>query len=112
MEARELVEWLSFLGLKVVTLVAGFFGATVALTVAPKLGPWQLITSIFGGLAIAVFLEPLVSYYLSIPAQAQGGVAFGLGLAGLIIAAGIVEVAKALPQIAIRRIKRIFGDVE
>ncbi|OJX04568.1 MAG: hypothetical protein BGO72_21385 [Burkholderiales bacterium 70-64] len=112
MEARELVEWLSFLGLKVVTLVAGFFGATVALTVAPKLGPWQLVTSVFGGLAIAVFIEPLVSYYLKVPAGVQGGIAFILGLAGVVIAAGIIEVAKALPAIAIKRIRRIFGDAE
>jgi hypothetical protein len=106
-----LTEWLALFGVKIVTLVAGFFGATVALVGTPRLTFVQLLVSVFGGMAFAVYIEPVVTHYLGLPAQVQGGVAFALGLGGLVLCAGILEVYRALPSVALAWIRNRFrGD--
>lgn len=108
-QSFALSEWLGILGFKAVTLVAAFFGASVALVGTPRLTWPQLVVSVFGGMATAIYLEPLISYWLGLPIQVQGGVAFVLGLAGLVVAAGILEVSRSLPAIALDWLRRKFG---
>lgn len=108
-QSLALSEWLSVLGFKAVTIVAAFFGATVALVSTPRLNLWQLIASILAGMAVAVYMEPLVSYWIGLPTNLQAGVAFILGLSGLIIAAGVIEVSRKLPAIALGWLDRKFG---
>jgi tellurite resistance protein TehA-like permease len=107
-----LTEWLALFGVKIVTLVAGFFGATTALVGTPKLTLWQLVLSIFAGMAFAVYVEPVVTHYFGLPPQVQGGVAFVLGLGGLVACAGMLEVYRAAPSIALAWLRRKFGGAE
>lgn len=108
-EGYTLSEWLAYFGLKPIALVAGFVGATIGLSASPKLTPFQLVASLLGAVATAAYLGPLVSYYLNVPKDFDGGVAFLLGTAGLVIAAGVIEIARALPRIAINAIERWTG---
>ena len=108
-EGYSLNEWLALFGVKLISLVAGFAGATVGLAVRPRLTIVQLIAALVGGVATAAYMGPAASYYLSLPASIDGAVAFLLGIAGLVIAAGVVEIAKALPRIAIDTIRRVSG---
>lgn len=108
-EGYSLNEWLALFGVKLISLVAGFAGATVGLAVRPRLTLVQLIAALAGGVASAAYLGPTTSYYLSLPPAVDGGVAFLLGIAGLVIVAGVLEIARALPTIAIDTIRRISG---
>lgn len=110
-EGYSLNEWLALFGLKVVSLVAGFVGATVGLAASPKLTPLQLVIALLGASATAAYLGPPVSYYLSIPSQFDGAIAFLLGTTGLVITAGAVEIARAMPRIVIAAIERISERV-
>ena len=111
-QGMALTEWLALFGVKIVTLVAGFFGATVALVGTPRLTFFQLLVSVFGGMAFAVYVEPVASHYLGLPVQVQGGVAFVLGLGGLVLCAGILEVYRALPAVALSWVRNRFGGRE
>lgn len=108
-QGMALTEWLSLFGVKLISLIAGFFGATLGLAASPKLTPLQLFAALVGGVASAAYLAPLTSYYIGLPPAVDGGVAFLLGIAGLVLAAGVIEVAKALPRIAIDTIRRVSG---
>jgi len=46
-QSLAITEWLALLGFKAVTLVAAFFGASVALVGTPLLNFWQLVLSVF-----------------------------------------------------------------
>ena len=111
-QGMALTEWLALFGVKIVTLIAGFFGATVALVGAPRLTLFQLLVSVFGGMAFAVYVEPAASHYLGLPAQVQGGVAFMLGLGGLVLCAGVLEVYRALPAVALAWVRGRFKGGE
>lgn len=111
-QSLAITEWIGLLGFKAVTLVAAFFGATVALVGTPRLTLWQLVVSILAGMAVAVYLEPLVSYWLGLPTQVQAGVAFMLGLGGLVLAAGVIEVSRALPAMVVTRLRKLMGGGE
>lgn len=108
-QSFTLFEWLSMLGFKSAAVIGGFFGATVALVGSPRLSPFQLIVSVLGGTATAIYLEPIISYWLGLPAEIQGGVAFILGLGGLILAAGVLEVSRTLPAMVIDFLRRKIG---
>lgn len=111
-QSLTLAEWFALFGVKVATLIAGFAGATVGLVKTPKLGPVQLVAAVLGGTAVAYYGEPILSYYAGTPADLQGPAAFLLGLVGLILVAGIAEVARALPAIAIDTIRRVSGGAK
>lgn len=106
-DGYNLAEWLSLFGVKLASVVAGFVGATVAVAVRPKVSVGALVFSVLGGLATAAYIGPLVSYYLSLPSQFDGAVGFVLGVGGLVLAAGVVEVTRAMPRIAITTMERL-----
>jgi len=106
-QSLTLAEWFALFGVKLATLIAGFAGATVGLVKTPKLGPLQLVAAVLGGTVFAYYGEPIITYFAKTPGDLQAPAAFLLGLVGLILVAGIVEVAKALPAIAIRTIETI-----
>lgn len=108
-QGMALTEWLALFGVKIVTLVAGFFGATVALVGTPRLTLPQLTLSVLAGMAFAVYVEPIVSHYMGLPAQVQGGIAFMLGLGGLILCAGVLEVYRAMPKMVLGWLRGWFG---
>lgn len=108
-QSMEITEWLALFGIKTVTLLAGFFGATVALVGTPRLTFIQLCVSIVAGVAFAVYVEPIVTHIFGWPQQVQGGVAFLLGLGGLVATAGAVQVWKAVPGLVLGWIERKLG---
>lgn len=108
-QSMALTEWLALFGVKIVTLVAAFFGSTVALVGTPRLTLPQLALSVMAGMAFAVYVEPLVSHLMGLPSSLQGGVAFFLGLGGLVLCAGALEVYRALPQILLGWVRDKFG---
>lgn len=111
-QSLAITEWLALFGIKAVTLVAAFFGASVALVGTPRLNIWQLIVSILGGMAFAVYLEPLITHLFGLPSTVQGAIAFLLGLTGLILSAGAMQVSRALPRIAMAWLESKFGGRE
>ena len=67
------------------------------------------LLSIVAGVAFAVYVEPIVTHIFGWPKQVQGGVAFLLGLGGLVATAGAVQVWKAMPGLVLGWIERKLG---
>ena len=107
-QSMALTEWLALFGVKAVTLVAAFFGATVAMVGTPTLTFPQLVLSVTAGTAFSVYVEPLATYLFGFPPAMQGAVAFFLGLGGLVLCAGVLQV-RELPQIALAWVRKKFG---
>jgi len=101
--------WLAYFGVKIASLVAGFLGASVALSYMPTLTWLQMLAAILAGASVAAYGEPLVSYALDVPGQVQPAVAFFVGLGGMTIGAGVIKFAGSLPEIAKGWIERRKG---
>lgn len=73
------------IGVKLLVLVAGFFGAVLSLSFNRKLSIVGAFLSVIAGVSCAAFLTPLISYFWVLPVQIENGIAFLLGLVGLLL---------------------------
>lgn len=81
---------------------AGALGSFVALRYAPGVTWLERVGNVISGAACAGFFAPALAEWLAITSQVmQSGMAFGVGMFGLSLAASITE--------GIRQVK--FGDI-
>lgn len=74
---------LEALGLKLGVVVGGFIGSVVSLRFAQGLSLTGKLSMVFGGLAAAAYLTPLVSLVIDLKAPIESGIAFLIGLYGM-----------------------------
>lgn len=90
-----MITSLEAIGLKGITLVAGFFGAVVSLRFIDGLNAWSRITTVLAGTVAAAYCTPLAVEYLTLSPKLEGAVAFLAGLFGMSVVGSII---KALPE--------------
>lgn len=99
----------NFLGLKLATIVAGFVGAVVSLSVIPPLSKSAAFLAIVTGMATSVYLTPVVSHYLSLTGDLQNAVAFFLGLTAMHIIPGLLAMGQRFRDDPFSILRRLGG---
>lgn len=89
------------LGLKFKVVIAGAIGAFVSLRFFDGLKTAERWMTFVGGWAIAAYLAGPVTLYLELPAAVELGMALGIGLFGMSIAAALIRVIKETDWTAI-----------
>jgi hypothetical protein len=88
MEPQDPLEKL--IGLKLLWAISGFCGGVLALAIDKTISIGNAFFSAFSGLAIALFMTPIVThalkFILEVPPNSEGGVGFVLGFIGLVVA--------------------------
>lgn len=90
------MEFLSALGLKLASLLGGFFGALVSLKFIDTLNLWQRATTVLAGTLVSAYVSPALVAYLELSVKMEGGIAFLCGLFGMSFTGSVV---KAIPEI-------------
>jgi hypothetical protein len=98
------------LGVKLAAVVAGFFGAVISLAFDRKLSIFGAMLAVLAGVSCAAFVTPIVSYYWAMPKQLENGIAFFLGLGGLIIMGKAYRAIQALDLPSVVRAKLDKGE--
>lgn len=89
----------TYLGIKLLHLIAGFFGGLVRALVRPGATLWYSVSTTFVGAVFAAYTTPVVAFHLRqyLGAEApgtEGLTGFILGLCGLALAEGVITLAK------------------
>lgn len=98
---------LETIGLKWLTLAAGFVGALISLKFVEGLTMWQRATTVFAGSLAAAYCTPLTVELLSLSMKMEGAVAFLGGLFGMSIAGAAI---KAIPEWVAAAKAKVFGS--
>lgn len=85
------MTWWEAIHLNLGNIVAGFFGGTVAAFALKRSDPYSIISSVVVGAIIANYLADLFSRWTGTPEHVA---AFLVGLGGMGIAQGAIEVVK------------------
>jgi hypothetical protein len=85
-------DYLTWVGIKMPDLIAGFAGGVVNAFVFKRADPWSIIGSMIVGALTANYLSEPIGHYVG---TQPGASAFIVGLAGMAICQGIVEAAKS-----------------
>jgi hypothetical protein len=88
--------WLSAFGLKVATVVGGFFGALVSLKFIDGLTPKQRGSTVLAGTLVSAYVTPLAVSFLELTPKLEGGIAFLCGLFGMSFTGAVI---KAMPDL-------------
>lgn len=107
----NLDDFLRTVGLDVSTTAGGVVGGLLSLAFVEKTGLAGKISAVIGGWACAHFLTPHIKTYFEVSGSA-GGIAFLLGLFGMLVVAAIANTIKNLDLVALVTgwIKKITGQ--
>jgi hypothetical protein len=101
-------------GLKLKTVIAGAMGAFISLRFFDDLKLWERWTTFLGGWALASWWAEGVAYFLALKLPAlESGIALGLGLFGMALAAAVMKLIRETDWAGILRSIlnfRIGGD--
>jgi len=86
--------YLEALGLKLATVVAGFIGGVVSLSMIRDLTPLKAFGTVLGGTACAAYLTPIALHYTGLAGGAEHALAFFLGVCGMNGVAGVFKVSE------------------
>lgn len=103
------MEFWEPLGLKAGTVVAGFVGGVVSLSMLRDLTPMRAVGTVVGGTACAAYLTPIVLEYTGLSGTSEHALAFFLGVCGMNGVAGVFKISerfKAKPLDTISGIKK------
>lgn len=89
------MSFLEAIGLKWLSLIAGFLGAVISLKFIEGLTAWQRLSTVIAGSIAAGYCTPLTVELLDLSAKLEGPVAFLGGLFGMSIAGALI---KAIPE--------------
>lgn len=84
-------DWLDGLGPKLPDIVAGFAGGVVNVFVMRRIAWFEALGSVVVGTLTAAYLGPWISRLMSLDA---GVAAFLVGLSGMALCQGLIEVAR------------------
>lgn len=87
--------FLESIGLKWLTLAAGFIGALISLKFVEGLTLGQRATTVLAGALVAGYCAPLTVEVLGLSAKLEGAIAFLGGLFGMSIAGALIT---AIPE--------------
>lgn len=76
--------------------VAGFLGGVIQLSWNKNLSVFGAMTSVLAGVCCASFGTPLINWYYQIPGAVENGIAFLMGLLGMLITGKVYEFASGL----------------
>jgi xanthosine utilization system XapX-like protein len=96
---------LEFLGIKLMVVVAGFLGGVIQLSWNRNLSVWGAVVSVLAGVCSASFVTPMINWYYSLPIPMENGVAFLLGLLGMLLSGKMYQFAS---QLTVERILGLF----
>jgi hypothetical protein len=88
-------DWLLYLGLKVPDLMAGFLGGVVNALYFRRTDPWSFVTSVLIGALTANYVGEIVARSMSGIGVTQGAASFLVGLGGMAVCQGLIEMMKA-----------------
>jgi hypothetical protein len=97
---------LETLGLKWLTLAAGFLGALISLKFVEGLTMAQRGTTVAAGALVAAYCTPLTVELLSLSMKMEGAIAFLGGLFGMSLSGAAI---KAIPEWIAAGKAKIFG---
>lgn len=84
------MTFLEAIGLKPLTIAAGFIGAVISLKFISGLTIWQRATTVAAGAIVAAYCTPLTVELLNLSPKLEGAIAFIGGLFGMsVVGAGI-----------------------
>lgn len=97
------------IGVKLVVAVAGFLGGVIQLSWNKHLSVWGAVVSVLAGVCSASFGTPLINWYYELPIALENGIAFLLGLLGMLITG---KVYQFVSDLTVERLLGIFkkGD--
>lgn len=97
--------WLTAVGLKIATLVGGFFGALVSLKFIEGLSMRQRGSTVLAGTLVSAFVTPIAVSFLEISPKLEGGIAFLCGLFGMSLTGALI---KAIPEWVAAAKEKVF----
>lgn len=100
------MSFIETLGLKWITVIAGFLGAVISLKFIEGLSMGQRASTVFAGAIVAGYCTPLTVEVLSLSTKLEGPVAFLGGLFGMSIAGALI---KAIPEWVASARQKILG---
>ncbi len=83
--------WLEAVGLKWLTIIAGFVGSVVSLKFVSDLSTWQKVSTVAAGTFIAAYCTPITVELLNLSPRLEGAIAFLGGLFGMSVAGAAIE---------------------
>lgn len=87
--------WLSAIGIKISSLIGGFFGSIVSLKFIDGLTIKQRVTTVLAGTLVSSYVTPVLVSYLDLSLKLEGGIAFLCGLFGMSFTGALI---KAMPD--------------
>lgn len=97
-KAMPVESLLAALGLKPSSMVAGLFGAVLALPYMPDRSRWEKVFAVFGGMACAVYLAPWISTRLGLDESGHNAACFVIGIMGINIVRGLFVLSDRFRQ--------------
>lgn len=101
------MTFIEAIGLKPLTLIAGFVGAVISLKFLSDLTLWQKITTVAAGTIAAAYCTPLTVELLTLSPRLEGAIAFLGGLFGMSIAGAAIT---AIPEWVAAARNKWLGD--
>ena len=89
------MTFLEALGIKPLTLIAGFVGSVVSLKFINGLSKWQSMTTVAAGTLVAAYCTPITVELLNLSPRLEAAIAFLGGLFGMSIAGAAIN---AIPE--------------
>ena len=85
------MTFLEAIGLKPLTLIAGFVGSVISLKFIKSLSIWQSATTVAAGTLVAAYCTPITVELLNLSPRLEGAIAFLGGLFGMSVAGAAIE---------------------
>ena len=89
------MTFLEALGIKPLTVIAGFVGSVVSLKFINGLSKWQSVTTVAAGTLVAAYCTPITVELLNLSPRLEAAIAFLGGLFGMSIAGAAIN---AIPE--------------
>lgn len=93
----------SLIGIKLTIAVAGFLGGVIQLSFNRTLSVWGAMLSVLAGVCSAAFGTPLLSWYYTLPTSLENGIAFLMGLLGMLLTGKIYQFVSGMS------VERVLG---
>ena len=101
------MEFWEPLGIKAGSVVAGFVGGVVSLSMLRDLTPMRALGTVLCGTACAAYLTPIALEYTGLSGSSEHALAFFLGVCGMNGVAGLFKLSERFKMNPIETIKDV-----